>query len=269
MRDRAPWTSRRDGLPPPAKGPVRSSRGDRRGGRDTGIRDRDEEEGFVGAGGLLQSVHRGHESVTLGQEPPVEGVWCTGQAMTHTVEQLVDIAHSYHPQDGAAGEGAAEVRRRTEAHERACARFADWVSMLRRLGDRFPGHAVENRSIFRQSPRTSVYDLAYSGSLEVPITRDDESYRYIGFMASIVVPYYVVHDLARLSSGEDHWRIRFVTGEHEREIAGEISRELESTFKGCSRMPEEVGKVVVPGVRTSVRRPGEATIHDGLFSDDW
>lgn len=192
--------------------------------------------------------------------------------MNHTVEQLIVLAQSYHAQDDArteaqGGEQPEELRRRA-AHVQACASFGEWIAMLRRLEGRFPGQRIDNRSLFRQSPTTSVYDLAYSGALHVPVRGADESYRYIGFMASIVVPYYVVYDLARLASGDVYWRIGFDLAE-DQEVTSELRRALEATFSGYSPMPQDVGQAIVPGVRTSVKRPGEATVFDCLFSDDW
>lgn len=193
--------------------------------------------------------------------------------MKHTAEQLVSLAHDYYPQDaertGAEREKGPEAQRRVEAHARACGSFGAWVAMLGRLAEKFPEHRIENRSIFRQSPGTSVYDLGYSGSFGMPARGPDESYRYIGFIASIVVPYYAIYDLARLASGDDYWRISFDFSEQDRLFVREIGSELESTFSGYSQLPEAVGKTIVPGVRTSVRRPGEATVYDCLFSDDW
>jgi hypothetical protein len=191
--------------------------------------------------------------------------------MNHSVEQLLATACLYHAQDGADGKQAPEARRRTAAHQAACVKYRDWVHMLRRLEQRFPGHAIDNRSIFRQGPDTSVYDLAYSGSLSVPVRGEGEGYRYLGFMASIVVPYYVVYDFTWLEDAElpAPWRVQFTLQDDERPIAIEIGKELEQTFPGCSPMPTDVGQAIVPGVRTSFKHPGEATLYDCLFSDDW
>lgn len=193
--------------------------------------------------------------------------------MTHTVEQLIKLALGYHPLDkgetGPERHSNPEAERRREAHVRACASYRDWVAMLRRLEARFPGHEVNNRCIFRQSPSSSMYDLAYSGTLSLPVRNAKEQYRYLGFMASIVVPFYVLYDCARLDRADDVWSIGFQFAGEELAIAEDVGRELEVTFPGYSPMPEELGKAIVPGVRTSVKRPGEATVYDCLMSDDW
>jgi len=192
--------------------------------------------------------------------------------MTHTVEQLFDIARSYYPRDTAEtgierGKSPEEQRQR-EAHVQACTKYSDWLAMLQRLQTRFPNNHVDHRSIFRQGPNTSVYDLSYTGTFEVPVRSTEERYRYIGFMASIVVPYFVIYDLARRASGDDYWKISFTFAEDELAFAREIGRELELTFPGYSLMGEQIGNLIVPGVRAGIKPPSEATIYDCLFSDE-
>lgn len=193
--------------------------------------------------------------------------------MNHTVEQLISIARGYHVQDAdrarfERGESPEELRQRA-AHIRACAKYRDWVAMLQRLQTLFPEHPIENRSIFRQGPEPFGCDLSYSGMLALPVKSADEKFRHLGFMASIVVPYFVIYDRGRLVSGDEYWRIGYEFSDKETHLVRAISRELESTFSGYSLMPEEVGTLIVPGVRTGFKRPGEATIYDCLLSDDW
>ncbi len=193
--------------------------------------------------------------------------------MSHTAKELVDLALSYHAQDkaetGPERLSNPEALRRREAHVQACAKYRDWVALLRRLGERFPDREVENRCIFRQAPHWSGYDLAYSGKLSLPVRSELEQYRYLGFMASIVVPYYVLYDCARLDRNEDVWSITLQFTGGELVLAREVGRELEVTFPGYSLMPGEIGNTIVPGVRTSFKRPGQATVYDCLISDDW
>lgn len=193
--------------------------------------------------------------------------------MTHTVEQLVNIGLNYHPHDkgetGPEKYNNPETERRRTAHLQARAKYGDWAAMLRRLEARFPDRQVANRSIFRQGPEPFGADLAYSGTLSLPVRSAKEQYRYLGFMASIVVPYYALYDCARLDRMDDVWDVRYQLGLDEQALAAEVGRELEIAFPGYSLMPEALGRAIVPGVRTAVKVPGEATIYDCLFSDDW
>jgi hypothetical protein len=140
--------------------------------------------------------------------------------------------------------------------------------MLRRLQAKLPGLLVLNRSIYRESPESAAYDLSYSGKIDVPTKSPEEQERYIGFMASIVVPYFMFYHAASFTLGSEYVR-GFDFGEQERGLVTEIRDELVATFPGYSLMPEEVGNVLVPGVRAGFRRPGEATLYDCLFSDVW
>jgi hypothetical protein len=193
--------------------------------------------------------------------------------VSQTTEELIAIALTYHAQDkgetGPERNQNPETERKREAHVRACAKYNDWMAMLQRLQQRFPDRKVENRSLFRQGPKTSVYDLAYSGRLSLPVRGAKEQYRYLGFMASIVVPCYVIYDCARLDRTGNVWDIRLQLAADELALATEVGRELEIAFPGYAPMPAEVGTAIVPGVRTSVKRPGEATVYDCLMSDEW
>ncbi len=191
--------------------------------------------------------------------------------MNHTVEQLIGIARSYHALDsgevGPARFDNPEGRRQREAHVQACDHYRDWLACLERIDSRFPGRQIENRSIFRQGPNVSIYDLAYSGTLDLATRNADERYRYLGFMASIVVPYYVLYHLARLTDNDE--RIVFAFDGDDLLLAREISGELEATFPGYTLLPEDMGKTIVPGVRTAFKTVGTATLYDCLLSDHW
>lgn len=191
--------------------------------------------------------------------------------MKYTVEQLIDLALTYRAPDrgevGPARYDNAEGRKQREAHVQACGKYREWLAFLERIDVRFPGRQVENRSIFRQGPNTSIYDLAYSGTLDLATRNPDERYRYLGFMASIVVPYYTVYHLARLTDNNE--RISFVFEGDDLTVAREIGAELEVTFPGYVLMPEDVGTTIVPGVRTAFKVAGSATVYDCLLSDHW
>jgi hypothetical protein len=193
------------------------------------------------------------------------------ESMPHTTEQWLDIARSYYALDkgevGPARHDNPEGRKQREAHVRACDKYREWLAFLERIDTRFPGRQVENRSIFRQGPNTSIYDLAYAGTIDLATRNADERYRYLGFMVSIVIPCYVVYHLARLTDNEE--RVSFVFDGDDLPLAGEIGSEIEATFPGYAPLPEDEGSAIVPGVRTALKPAGTATVYDCLLSDHW
>ncbi|WP_437290103.1 hypothetical protein [Sorangium sp. So ce406] len=225
--------------------------------------------------------------------------------MKHSLDQLLDIVYQYYPRSaGITNDVDEELIRQTEEHARLVAariqasKDERWNSMLRRIGDRFPG-MLRNHSLHLTS---GGCDGCYSFTIDLRKPTGDPLWFQISFLA----PYYIVHSSRTVEivkeprdsftvsfrgmlfivsrSPADPWLIsnphhdspRTVTATRryvafdlspdEQPCADWIAHEIEATF-GCERMPPEVGTVLVPDVTTGVRLPGEVRLYDCLFSD--
>ncbi|XXT21529.1 hypothetical protein WME94_08190 [Sorangium sp. So ce429] len=227
--------------------------------------------------------------------------------MKHDIDELLDIVYRYYPRGvGIKEDGDIDVQRCTETEEHArlvaariqASKDERWHSMLRRIGDRFPG-ALMNHSLHLP---TGGWDGCYSFTIDVPDSTD----RTLWFQVSFLAPYYIVHSSRTIEivkelrdsftvsfrgmlfivsrspldpwliSNPDHDSPRTVTvtrryvafdlSPDEQPCADWIAHEIEATF-GCERMPPELGTVLVPDVAAGVCLPGEIRLYDCLFSD--
>ncbi|WP_438020371.1 hypothetical protein WMF18_15420 [Sorangium sp. So ce315] len=226
--------------------------------------------------------------------------------MKHSIDELLDIIYRYYPRGvGVTNDGDVDVQlcKNTEEHARLVAARIQaskddrWHSMLRRVGDRFPGMLM-NHSLHLP---TGGWDACYSFTIDLRDSTD----RTLWFEVSFLAPYYIVHssrtieiakqardsfsvkflgvhiivhrsplDPALVSRPDDSLRFATVRESHtsfdllpdEQPCAEWISRDIEATF-GCERMPPEIGTVLVPDVTAGLRLPGEVRIYDCLFSN--
>lgn len=197
----------------------------------------------------------------------------------HSVTELIAIAYQYFAAEplpeGMKYQQTTDYLRRQEAHDRASAEYGRWRELLIRLGvafrkEQFPDVAVENRSSFLPSPGGTPWDRCFSAWLWLPPRHPDETHHRLGFLASVVVPYYVIYSVHRDSGtagGESE--ISFELSPDEEPFARQIAMEIEATFPEQEVMPSEVGEVVVPGLTEHWWCPGEGRIFDCLFTETW
>jgi hypothetical protein len=224
--------------------------------------------------------------------------------MKHSLGELLDIVYRYYPRwVGITGDVDEQLRSQTEEHARLVAariqasKDERWQTMLRRIGDRFPGMLM-NHSLHLP---TGGCDGCYSFTIDLPKSNGES----LWFQASFLAPYYIVHssrtieivkqtrdlfsvefrgerfivhrnpfDPGFVSHADESLRFvtikrRYVTFDllpDEQPCVEWISRDIEATF-GCERMPPEIGTVLVPDVTAGVRLPGEVRLYDCLFSD--
>ncbi|WP_437827091.1 hypothetical protein [Sorangium sp. So ce1153] len=226
-------------------------------------------------------------------------------AMKHSVRDLLDVVHRYHPR-GIDGIEQDDIQRYKETEEygrlvaarRRAAADERWPALLRRIEERFPDCAVMNDSFHLP---TGSLDACYSFSFSLPSAANG---RTLWFKISFLVPYYIVYDYRlvqfvrqpdkfrvvfgginffiprsprdpELVSNSDEERIMSVTfnesyidfelSADELPYAEWIARDIEATF-GCERMPPEVGVVLVPDVTVNLRTVGEARLYDCFFT---
>ncbi|WP_437672498.1 hypothetical protein [Sorangium sp. So ce131] len=226
--------------------------------------------------------------------------------MKHSIDELLEIVDRYYRRGvGVADNGDidAQLCEKTEEHARLVAariqasKDERWHSMLRRIGDRFPGMLM-NHSLHLP---TGGWDGCYSFTIDLP----DSTGRTLWFQISFLAPYYIVHssrtieivkrtrdlfsvnfrgmhilvhrsplDPGFVSHPDDSLRFATVRERYvsfdllpdEQACAEWISRDIEATF-GCERMPPEIGTVLVPDVTAGLRLPGEVRLYDCLFSN--
>ena len=135
-----------------------------------------------------------------------------------------------------------EHLRLVEAANRGREDYPTWKAMTRRLGDRY---GLQNESLHLLS---GGVDPAYSARIWLT----DET--ALSFHVSLLGPYYGVH----------------LPGIPEEEpVAREIAREIEATYHGFKRIPQELGNELVPDVEMDGALMGKATIYVSLFSTVW
>ncbi|WP_437949833.1 hypothetical protein WME98_02755 [Sorangium sp. So ce296] len=225
--------------------------------------------------------------------------------MKHNLDELLEIVYRYYPRGvGIADDVDEQLRHETEEHARLVAariqasKDERWHAMRRRIGERFPG-MLTDQSLHLHG---GGCDGCYSFTINLP----QPAGRTLWFEVSFLAPYYIIHSPRtieivknlrdafsisfrgmlfivsrspldpRLISNPDHERRRTVTitrdyvsfdlAPDEQPYADWIAHEIEASF-GCERMPPEVGTVLVPGVATNLRIPGEVRLYDCLFSD--
>lgn len=193
--------------------------------------------------------------------------------MKHTTEQLIAIAHQYFPRGmeelAPDYDQTPEIQRQRVARMHASAHYDAYRTVLRRIEERFPGVAVENRSYALQSPAGSGLDRCFDGLLDLPLRRSEERRHSLQFLISFVVPYYVIYSLHGVPCGPmTPKRARsFELSSDELPFAKAIAEEIEAAFPGHERMPEDIATTVVPEV--TVHPAALAMIIACLFSDDW
>jgi hypothetical protein len=226
--------------------------------------------------------------------------------MKHSFDELLDIVYRYYPRGvGITDDGDIDDQlcKKTEEHARLVAariqasKDERWHSMLRRIGDRFPGMLM-NHSLHLP---TGGWDGCYSFTIDLPDSND----RTLWFQVSFLAPYYIVHssrtieivkqtrdlfsvkfrgmyiivhrspfDPGVVSRPDDSLRFATVRERYvsfdllpdEQPCAEWISRDIEATF-GCEPMPPEIGTVLVPDVTAGLRLPGAVRLYDCLFSN--
>ena len=180
-----------------------------------------------------------------------------------------------------------------------------WYAFLRRASKQFAPLDVQNMSLHLP---TGAHDAGYHGRLALPET-PGRRHPTIGVLISFLVPCYVLYRyhfeerdpdpqmVARVVQsrtfclgdtmyvvGLDHPAARFIPpmelGPQSEQVLGfdffpeeqpyadRLGRDIESTW-GAERMPPEIGQLRVPDVAIAGRLPGEATLYDCLFTDQW
>jgi hypothetical protein len=221
--------------------------------------------------------------------------------MKHSLDELLDIAHRHYPRgipsDDPRYKETEEYRRLVAARRRAGADNERWRGLLRRLDDHCPGRTAIDCALHLPG---GEYDASYSAYLPLPTNAPGERDHSLGFLVSILVPYYVVYSSRTVDEVRPRWPARLVfdgdtcialptraeavetkqerqgqrhelgldPSPDEQPYAAWIARDIEATF-GYERMPPEVGKVLVPDVSTVRRDLGGVTLYDCLFSDAW
>ncbi|AUX45888.1 hypothetical protein SOCE26_073850 [Sorangium cellulosum] len=226
--------------------------------------------------------------------------------MKHNLDELLDIVYRYYPRGvGVTEDGDIDVQRciETEEHARLVAARVQaskderWHSMLRRIGDRFPGMLM-NHSLHLPG---GGCDGCYSFRIDLPGSTGEP----LWFKVSFLAPYYIVHssrtieiikktrelfsvefrdvrfivrqspfDTRYISRPDDRQKFSTISRSYvtfellpdEQPCVEWISRDIEATF-GCERMPPDVGTVIVPDVTAGLGLPGEVRLFDCLFSN--
>ena len=122
--------------------------------------------------------------------------------MKHSVDELIDIAHRYYPRGMPVDDrykATEESRRLVAARRRAGADSEPWRALLRRLGDQFPESIVQDRSSHLP---TGDFDASYSGEIYRPKAPGEHDHT-VGFLVSILVPYYIVYSARIVGGGFD------------------------------------------------------------------
>ncbi|WP_437565843.1 hypothetical protein [Sorangium sp. So ce542] len=124
--------------------------------------------------------------------------------MRHSNEELIELVYRYYPR-GVSREDprykrTEEYGRLADARRRAGADRDRWQGMLRRIDGKFSGRVSIDRSIHLP---TGNYDACYSGCLSIGAIFPGEYDRVIGFMVSLLVPYYIVYGLRIVDDFEE------------------------------------------------------------------
>lgn len=193
--------------------------------------------------------------------------------MTHTVSELIQIAQHYFPPGVSPGspgyDVTPEIQRQVSIRAEASRQYGAFQQVLRRLDQRFPDVAAENRSYFLQSPEGAGLDRCFDALLDLPCRRPEEKRHGLQFLISIIVPYYVIYSVCGVTDGDGGWArsVSFLYSEDEKELAAAVSEEIQRAFPGYAQLPLEILRVQVPRVDTQSEHP--ATLLGCLFSDDW
>lgn len=211
------------------------------------------------------------------------------------------------PADDIAYKASEEYQRLAKARRDAGSgeRQSVWWAFQRRVEERFPETTVQNMSIHLP---TGAHDAGYSARIALPEDKVPRR-ASIGVLISFLVPCYVLHRwhfeeaapdpemIARAAQsrtfylgdtmyvvGLDHPAAPFIPpteiGPRPEQVQGFdffveeqlyadwLAQEIESTWS-AERMPPEIGRLRVPDVSIAGRLPGEATLYDCLFTDQW
>jgi hypothetical protein len=197
--------------------------------------------------------------------------------MRHSLQELFDIVYRFYPRgiwpDDPQYPKREEGRRFKETCHQAYANYGPWRAMLGRLGARFPDCRVRDEAMHLASGGCA---LSYDAKLVLPTLTCEQGEHALGFLVSIVVPYYVIYGRVFFYFKDDSYGdkatlpgIRLELSSIEQPYARGLAQELEATFPGYEPMPPDIGKVVVPDVCTNIRGMGEATLYDCLLADLW
>jgi hypothetical protein len=200
-------------------------------------------------------------------EHPEYGLWpiLLHQPLVSSPESRRDLPFQVWPPPGY--EDTEEQHRLSAARKKASAEMEQWRRVLRRIDARFPGYAAENRSLHLP---TGKCDGCYSGWFDLPVRKPAE-YRYgLGFLASFLVPYYVIYSGSAVEYHDEMGRLNLSETEHffpeEKPYAPMIAEEICAAFEGYEPMPPEIGNIAVPEAVTDFRFMDRATIYDCLFT---
>jgi hypothetical protein len=189
--------------------------------------------------------------------------------MKHTINDLLDTVYRYY----ARGISNNDPRRKSTEEEQRLSAIRHqagvddtlWQALLDRLELAFPDATVQNDSFHLQ---TGKYDACYSGRIFLKPVHG-EHYHSVGFMVSLLLPYYVIYSTRIVDTEQGGARrkdIRFELSPDELPYADWLARSIEDIWH-FEPMSHEMISMVVPDVATNMRDIGEATISDLLFSD--
>jgi hypothetical protein len=131
--------------------------------------------------------------------------------MKHSVDELLETVYRHYPrgvpngvpEEAPAGEPryeeTEEYLRLVAARRRAGADYEPWRALLRRLRDKFPECGVQDRAFHLPS---GGFDASYSAWLRLPTSAPGEYEHSLGFLVSILVPYYVVYSTRTVDDPE-------------------------------------------------------------------
>ena len=189
--------------------------------------------------------------------------------MKPAIQELLDTVYRYYARgvsnDDPHRKATEESQRLSEVRRHAGADDARWQALLEHIERMFPEASVQNDSFHLP---TGKHDACYSGRIFLR-PADGEHFHAVGFMVSLLLPYYVVYSSRVVDAepgGPRRNDLRFELSPDEVPYASQIARAIEEAWH-FEPMPHEMMSVVVPDVATNMRDIGEATLRDLLFSD--
>jgi hypothetical protein len=195
--------------------------------------------------------------------------------MKRSLNDLLAVVHRFYArgmqQYDPGYENTEQYRRLAQARIQSGAEGNRWDVLLERLSGRLPKEKIQSGSVHLPTGR---WDACYSGLFWLPPRGPWEKNHVIGFLASFLVPCYVVYSSVHVAIPESKpqdWshKISFTFSPDEQPSAQIITEEILSIFPGYEPMPPEIGNVIVPDVVAGNQTLGETTLYHCLFTDDW
>lgn len=198
--------------------------------------------------------------------------------MRRTLDELFAVVYRFYPRGTTVfdpGYSTTEENRRLVAarkHAGGEAQYDTWRALLRRLGERFPGREVVDRS---QHLAGGTLDACYAAKIELP-REGAERERDLGLLVSFLAPVYVVYRSCFFASDRTlpieerapRLEIAFDLSDEEAAVARTVAEEIERCFPGHESMPPEIGSVTVPDVDMGWSNV-TARLYDLLFMNEW